>query len=780
MFAVALTAYIIIYNLSEFGLASCLIRADLDIDALAPTMVTVSLVTSAISAGAMAIFAKHIAAALGSAGGEEAVRIMALAVLIAGLFAVPTAQLTRDFKQDKIFWANVISLVPSTGVLLLLAKSGNGATAFAWSRVIAQLVMGCVMAASVPKHYRPGLTRDALSILFRFGLPLAGANFINFILLNVDNAFVGRLIGAVALGAYVLAFNVASWPAGLLGNVINSVSMPAFSRVKHDAELLKNAITGALRALSLILMPMCSLMMALAHPLVLTLYGAKWASSAEVLSILSLYGAISIICVLFANMLTSLGKTKFILAVQLIWLGALIPAMAIGVHRDGIVGAALAHIVVIGPLVLPSYLFVLKRATGVHFTALGKAVLPPLLAATGAAFAARGAAAQFAVPPVQLIAGLGAGGLVYAVVAAPQGLALLSQEQAAKLRARRLFRYYDAAARLARIPMSSAPRSPATGGKHRAPGSPSIIRHRSATATPPLLLDRTIPLPVFRTLPLPLPSAGTGGGHDEDTALMDRIAGLLRPQAQVVPFRPRPEMGDLRGWCRAPGHIAIRLVTGEGGAGKTRLATQLARDMEDDGWQVLWVPPGVEPGAVGAARRDGRPALLLVDEADARTTTLRLLTEVAADVGGPDLRVLLLARSAGEWWHELLNGAGRRAGDLLAAGPPVHLGPLARGTAQDEVFDAAVAEFAAKLNVTRPAATLTLSDPDAVVLSVHTAALSAVLDHIAPASGEQRPAAPRCWRACCGARPGTRHRRPMPAAWTSMLPGNGARSRRRA
>ena len=52
------------------------------------------------------------------------------------------------------------------------------------------------------------------------------------------------------------------------------------------------------------------------------------------------------------------------------------------------------------------------------------------------------------------------------------------------------------------------------------------------------------------------------------------------------------------------------------------------------------------------------------------------------------------------------------------------------------MFDAAVAEFAARLGVTRPAAKLTLSDPDAVVLVVHTAALSAVLDHIAPASGE--------------------------------------------
>jgi PST family polysaccharide transporter len=398
---------------------------------------------------------------------------MALVLFISGIFAVPSAQLTRDFKQDKLFLANIISLVLSTVALLALAKSGSGAMAFAWSRVVAQLVMGCVMAASVSKHYRPGFARNALSVLVRFGLPLAGANVVNYILLNVDYAFVGHLIGAVALGIYMLAFNLASAPGLLLGNVINSVSLPAFSRMRHDPDLLKNAMTGAVRAISLILMPMCGLMIVLARPLVLTLYGAKWAASAEVLSILALYGATSIMCILFANMLTSLGKTRFILVVQLLWIGGLVPAMAIGVHRNGIVGAAAAHIVVIAPLVLPAYIVALKRATGIRLTMLAKAVLPPLLAASAAVLAARVSAAQFAGPLVQLIAGVAVGVLVYVALAAPQGIAWLSHEQARKLRALRLFRMYSSAAQTVGLPVGSGPEHRRKGGRHRADSTTS-------------------------------------------------------------------------------------------------------------------------------------------------------------------------------------------------------------------------------------------------------------------------------------------------------------------
>ena len=379
LFTVALTAYTIIFNLGEFGVASCLVRADLDIDAIAPSMVTISLVTSAIASAAMFVFATPIATALGSADGTEPVRVMALVVLINGFFTVPGAQLTRDFRQDKLFLANVLSLVPSTIALLFLAKSGSGAMAFAWSRVISQFVMGCVIVACVSKVYMPGLDRAALSLLLRFGLPLAGANFINYTLISVDYAFVGHLIGAVALGAYVLAYTVASSPHLLLSNVINSVAIPAFSRVKHDPDLLRNAVIRGLRTVSLILMPMCGLLIALARPLVLTLYGAKWEAAVKVLPVLSLYGAISVICIFFANVLTSLGRARLTLVIQLIWLSALVPAMGLGVHRSGISGAAAAHIVVIGTLVFPSYLFALKKTDWNSPCSVGQGVCPKLL-----------------------------------------------------------------------------------------------------------------------------------------------------------------------------------------------------------------------------------------------------------------------------------------------------------------------------------------------------------------------------------------------------------------
>jgi PST family polysaccharide transporter len=444
VFAVALIAYSIVYCIAGLGVSSILIRADLDIDALAPTVTSVSILSSAIIAGAMVAFAEPIGAALGSAAAAGPIRVMGIVVVLMGVFAVPNAQMVRDFKQDKIFLANAISFLPSTAVLILLAQSGSGAMAFAWSQVAGQVAVIAVLMAVAPRRYRPGFARSALSVILKFGIPLAGANCVNYLLLNVDYVFVGRLLGAADLGVYVLAFTLASAPSSLLGGVINSVSMPAFSRVKHDPDQLKSALAGALRAVSLIIMPMCAMMVALARPLVLTVYGEKWAASANVLEILAIYGVVFVVCLLFANILTSFGRTKFLLVLQLVWIGALVPAMALGVHKDGIIGAAYAHVAVIVPIVLPCYLLALKRVTGVRFTALGRAAAPALLASSAAALAARGVASQLNSPLAQLIGGLAVGGLVYLVCAGWQAAALLGEGQAAQ----RVLHLYDSAGRL--------------------------------------------------------------------------------------------------------------------------------------------------------------------------------------------------------------------------------------------------------------------------------------------------------------------------------------------
>ncbi|HET7247129.1 MAG TPA: hypothetical protein VFJ07_20075, partial [Streptosporangiaceae bacterium] len=91
----------------------------------------------------------------------------------------------------------------------------------------------------------------------------------------------------------------------------------------------------------------------------------------------------------------------------------------------------------------------------------------------------------------------------------------------------------------------------------------------------------------------------------------------------------------------------VRLVTGPGGVGKTRLSVELCAQLDPARWRCVRVGDGEETLALVTARRGWPgPVLLVVDYAETRIGLGGLLRAVAADAG--PVRVLLLARSAGE------------------------------------------------------------------------------------------------------------------------------------
>jgi hypothetical protein len=219
----------------------------------------------------------------------------------------------------------------------------------------------------------------------------------------------------------------------------------------------------------------------------------------------------------------------------------------------------------------------------------------------------------------------------------------------------------------------------------------------------------------------------TAARHELATVTTVRsLAGLLNPDALVVPFTGRDKLlASLIDWCKDPTARPVSLVTGAGGLGKTRLALELCGRLT--GWRREWVGDGQEAGAVPAVRAvHHRRALLIVDYAEARVGLPELLRAVATD-DGTALRVLMLARSAGDWWKRLYAGdSGIR--DLLAK--PVELAAAVDyGVSDVALVRQAVPYFADRLG-TKPPQFVTIAGAPGRrrILDLHAAALIAAVD----------------------------------------------------
>lgn len=206
-------------------------------------------------------------------------------------------------------------------------------------------------------------------------------------------------------------------------------------------------------------------------------------------------------------------------------------------------------------------------------------------------------------------------------------------------------------------------------------------------------------------------------------------AALLRPDLGIVNFTGRrTELDELRAWCDCDSARSVKLLVGAGGVGKTRLALRIAAEWAAAGGVWRLVAAGKEGNALGAARgvTSGR-VLLVVDYAETRADMQALLEATLPDPG--PTRVLLLARSLGEWWKRLTEQSSPAVARLLVETDPMRLIPPLANDKSDEALAAeAVPYFAGALRIAPPASVeFELPRARVPVLVLHAAALVAVL-----------------------------------------------------
>lgn len=424
VFAVALTVWSILGTLAEFGLGTDLVRSR-DPERRAPTVATLGVLTSGVLAASMALAAPGIAAAFASPESTDVIRLMAVSLAIFGFTIVPAARLQRDYRQRALFAVNACGMVASMTTVVVLASADVGPMALAWGQVANQvvLVLGLHLACRCRPRFglRPDIARESLA----FCLPLALANLVSWLLITLDNLIVARGLSATALGLYVLAFNVSSWPMNAIGQAIRVVALPAFSGVE-SAEVRNRALVRACAPIATLAVLMGLLLATLAEPTVTFLYGERWTGAAAALSGLAVFGALRVLLDLVATFLIAVGETGRVLVVQLVWLAAMVPAMVVGVTVFGLAGAGWSHVVVAVLVVLPAY-GVCLRHTGVDVRRLLTVCVRPVVLAVPAALVCTWIGSRVAPPVVALLLGGVAATVLFVVPLLPGWRQQLSQ-----------------------------------------------------------------------------------------------------------------------------------------------------------------------------------------------------------------------------------------------------------------------------------------------------------------------------------------------------------------
>ncbi len=402
-YAVAYVAMVAVLSFNELGVSLAIVRWEGEPAEIAPTVATISLVTSLLIYAGCFLGAPAFASAMGAPAATEVIRLLALNVIVDGVTTTPAALMQRYFRQDRKMIADQVNCWLGAIVSVTLAWQGMGAMSLAIGRMTGALASGVLFTAFSPVRF--GFDAARARALFRFGLPLAGSSLIVFAVGNVDQLVVGHLLGPTALGLYALAFNLASWPVSMFSIPVRAVAPAVFSRLQHDRAAMRTGFLSAAGILGSVTLPVCLLICGSAAPLLTFAYGPEWVPAAHALTWLALLGALRILFELVYDFFVVLARSRVVFTVQLVWLVALVPALIAGSRAGGIAGAGLAEAAVAACVVLPWYLAELSRV-GISRRALAGRLWLPLLTAAGVGAAAAAAAR---IIPVSLVA-LAAGG----------------------------------------------------------------------------------------------------------------------------------------------------------------------------------------------------------------------------------------------------------------------------------------------------------------------------------------------------------------------------------
>ena len=89
---------------------------------------------------------------------------------------------------------------------------------------------------------------------------------------------------------YSMAYNLANLPATHISRLVNQITFPSFARVQHDHANLRDALHKTIRHVTMLTVPLAFGTLAVAHDLILTVYGEKWRAAIPIVQVLAFFG----------------------------------------------------------------------------------------------------------------------------------------------------------------------------------------------------------------------------------------------------------------------------------------------------------------------------------------------------------------------------------------------------------------------------------------------------------------------------------------------------------
>lgn len=202
---------------------------------------------------------------------------------------VPSNLLYREMRFFELNVINFITAIISVIIGIFMAVKGFGYWAIIVPAVIVtpiKTIMQSILAGYWP---RLKFSWKEFRLMMNFGFSVLGTKITRFFADNCGNLILGRFIPAPIFGIYYFATEKARLVIDTVAPQLENTLFPAFSKIQSEILRLRDKCLEATQMICWLLYPIHIILILLAKPLILIVFGEQWAPATQVFQFFCAY-----------------------------------------------------------------------------------------------------------------------------------------------------------------------------------------------------------------------------------------------------------------------------------------------------------------------------------------------------------------------------------------------------------------------------------------------------------------------------------------------------------
>lgn len=215
-------------------------------------------------------------------------RALTLTLLLGCFVIVPSARLVQRLGFRTLGLMSVGSTICGGAAALALIFTGHGLAALVSQRVVGAAFYAVAVSIATRWHPPPPPSARVLVASLRFSLPLMAAAFVDYVARSGYVVLVGLRLPIAAVGEFRIAQRLAEVLQEIAVLPVGKVFLPVFVSVRSDVSRRFAVARDLTDALAIGAVGLAAVAGAAAHPLVLLMFGPRWAHAVPVFAMISL------------------------------------------------------------------------------------------------------------------------------------------------------------------------------------------------------------------------------------------------------------------------------------------------------------------------------------------------------------------------------------------------------------------------------------------------------------------------------------------------------------